>query len=134
MDDGQIVQARQRAERAVKDMKDGPLKIAAFETILVRLLAETSTMVQSGPATGRRPTVVEERPNTLRGRVLAIKAEGFFEEQRGIGEVREALGSRGWHYPVTTLSGLMQSLVRQKELRRERKAMGSKEIWKYSNS
>jgi len=44
------------------------------------------------------------------GRILAIRSEGFFKTQRSLGEVRESLGSRGWHYPLTTLSGVMQAL------------------------
>ena len=133
MSDKKLVEVRKRAERAVEGMAEGPLKIAAFQTILATLLADSDR----GEEVQRAPGEVVGRrggdPNTLRGRILVIKSEGFFKEQRTLGEVREALGTRGWHYPVTTLSGTMQSLVRRRELRRERTGAGGKQAWKYSN-
>ncbi len=81
----------------------------------------------------KAPAGRSEQPGTLTGRILAIRSEGFFKTQRSLGEVRESLGSRGWHYPLTTLSGVMQALVRQRELRRERMSVGNKQVWKYSN-
>jgi hypothetical protein len=133
MADDSLVSARKRAERAVESMTDGPLKIAAFQTILAKLLADPDPGEQIQRMPGKAPVKKEKQPNSLTGRILAIGSEGFFKEQRSLGEVREALGSRGWHYPVTTLSGVMQSLVRKRHLRRERMAVGDKQVWKYSN-
>src|SRR6266403_4714230 len=126
-----LIQARERAERAVEGMQDGPLKTAAFQTILEKLLNEAhpEESIQTAP---KPPNRIVKQPDTLTGRVLAVKAEGFFKTQRSLSEVREALGSRGWHYPVTTLSGAMQGLVRQRQLRRERVSDGKKRVWKYS--
>jgi hypothetical protein len=127
-----LIQARKRAERAVEGMQDGALKTAAFQTILAKLLndADPGEGIQ---AASKVPTRKGKQPDTLTGRVLAVKDEGFFKTQRSLGEVREELGSRGWHYPVTTLSGAMQGLVRQRQLRRERVSDGKKRLWKYSN-
>src|SRR5271155_4710521 len=128
-----LVQARRRAEQAVKDMDDGPLKIAAFETILTNLLSGTDTTDRvEGKSTKSRRSA-EERPATLKGRILGIGSTGFFKVQRTLGDVREALGSHGWHYPLTSLSGAMQAIVRQGRLRRERVTVGRKKVWKYSN-
>jgi hypothetical protein len=127
-----LIQARKRAERAVEGMQDGPLKTAAFQTILAKLLNDSDS--EEGIQTvSKVPTRKGRQPDTLTGRVLAVKDEGFFKTQRSLGEVREALGSRGWHYPVTTLSGAMQGLVRQRQLRRERVSDGKKKVWRYSN-
>jgi len=132
MQDNALVAARMQAERAVQDMKEGPLKIAAFQTILAKLLTESESGGQ--PHLPNKETPVRpEPPDTTTGRILAIKAEGFFASQRSLSEVREALGSRGWHYPLTTLSGAMQALVRQRHLRRERVNVGRKNVWLYSN-
>ena len=132
MTDDPLIAARKRAERAVEGMVDGPLKVAAFQTILGKLLTESHPAeVQGVPvkaSAGR-----SEQPGTLTARILAIRSEGFFKTQRSLGEVRESLGSRGWHYPLTTLSGVMQALVRRRDLRRERVTVGSKQVWKYSN-
>ena len=133
MTDDSLVVARKRAERAVEGMADGPLKIAAFQTILAKLLAESASSEQVQRLPVKAPAGRSEQPGTLTGRILAIKAEEFFKAQRSLSEVRESLGSRGWHYPLTTLSGAMQALVRQRALRRERMAMGNKQVWKYSN-
>jgi hypothetical protein len=133
MNDSMLIETRKRAERAVEGMAEGALKIAAFQTILATLLAESD----QGEGVQRVPRESAVRrgkdPNTLGERVLVIKSEGFFKAQRALGEIREALGVRGWHYPVTTLSGAMQSLVRSRQLRRERTGVGSKQVWKYSN-
>ena len=131
MADNSLIVARKKAEHAVEGMPDGPLKIAAFQTILAKLLAESDP---TEPSTSGKAVVNKvSLPDTLSGRMLAIRSEGFFKSQRSLKEVREALGSRGWHYPLTTLSGAMQALVRQRQLRRERVAVGNKQVWKYSN-
>jgi len=133
MTDDPLVQARKRAERAVEGMDQGPLKIAAFQTILAKLLADSGPGAEVQRAPAKAPASTGKRAGTLTGRVLGITSEGFFKTQRSLGEVREALGSRGWHYPLTTLSGVMQALVRQRQLRRERVNVGKKMVWKYSN-
>ena len=129
-----LVVARKQAERAVEGMAEGPLKIAAFQTILASLLSNSNPVAQNARSSSKATARPEGRPDTLTGRILAIASEGYFETQRSLGEVREALGSHGWHYPVTTLSGAMQSLVRQRNLRRERVTLRGRQVWKYSNS
>ena len=133
MDNQAIVKARQAAEHAVRDMQDGPLKIAAFQTILEKLLASPE---ESRRATGtgkpRKATPAADS-NSLRGRILTLKTDDYFQAQRGLGDVREELGKRGWHYPLTTLSGAMQVLTRRRELRREQVSKGGKRSWMYSN-
>ena len=133
MTEDPLIQARKRAERAVESMDEGPLKIAAFQAILTKLLGDPDPSERSGGTSAKGQPGAGKHPDTLTGRVLAIKSEGFFKTQRSLGEVREALGSRGWHYPLTTLSGVMQGLVQQRLLRRERVSVGKKKVWKYSN-
>jgi len=136
--------ARKSAESAVADMADKDLKVAAFTTILGRLLAvpdskptDTGTKQPAEAKGARGPFSKSEthQENTLTGRILSVRDDGFFSSQRSLTEVRDELAKHGWHYPVTTLSGAMQSLVR-KELRRERVAASETEgrrVWKYSN-
>ncbi|PYU53178.1 MAG: hypothetical protein DMG48_02785 [Acidobacteria bacterium] len=134
MADDSLVRARKRAEHAVAGMAEGPLKTAAFQTILAKLLADADVGEQVQPPPSRALPGRKQQPRTLTERILAIRSEGFFKPQRSLSEVREALGSRGWHYPLTTLSGVMQALVRRRELRRERVSVGNKQVWKYSNA
>src|SRR5690242_4921079 len=133
MSEDALIRARKRAEHAVEGMKEGPLKTAAFQTILSRLLSEPDIPERRAGEVSRAAPRSRRQPDTLMERIRSIAAEGFFKSQRSLGEVREALGSHGWHYPLTTLSGTMQSLVRHRELRRERGATGGRKVWKYSN-
>jgi hypothetical protein len=133
--DNELVLARKKAEKAVEDMAEGQLKVAAFQTILERLLSDSRSFTEPTP---RLPHKVQEvkavPPNTSIGRILSIKSEEFFKTQRSLAEVKTALGSRGWHYALSSLSGSMQTLVQKRHLRRERVNVGGKTVWKYSNA
>ena len=133
MTDDPLIKARKRAEHALEGMKEGPLKIAAFQGILAKLLSELKPATDGQRMPDRATLRKAKPPHTLTARVVSLRSEGFFMAQRSLGEVREALGSRGWHYPATTLSGVMQSLVQKHHLRRERVNAGEKKIWKYSD-
>ena len=133
MTEDPLVRARKRAERAVDGMEDGPLKVAAFQAILGKLLNALDSDDGGRPIPVKASSHAGKQPDTLNGRILAIRGEGFFKMQRSLSEVREALGSRGWHYPLTTLSGAMQALVRKRQLRRERVNAGKKKVWKYAD-
>jgi hypothetical protein len=133
MADDPLVRARKRAEQAVAGMAEGPLKTAAFQTILAKLLTDADSGERIEHAAAKAPSGSKRQPRTLTERILAIRSEGFFKLQRSLSDVRAALGSRGWHYPLTTLSGVMQTLAQQRELRRERATSGNKQVWKYSN-
>jgi hypothetical protein len=133
-----LLEARKAAERAVSEMADGDLKVKAFEVILGHLLAGRQ---QPGAAAGADSGQIERGrksrksavPASAGDRVLALKEEGFFKDQPTIGEVREALKAHGWNYPVTSLSGTMQTLVQQRKLRRQREKKGNKKVYRYSN-
>ncbi len=135
-----LVEARKAAERAVSEMADGDLKVKAFEVILGHLLAgreqpaaAPEAETGSGQVERGRKTRKSAAPNSAGDRVLALKEEGFFKDQPTIGEIREALKAHGWNYPVTSLSGTMQTLVQQRKLRRQRQKKGNKKVYRYSN-
>jgi hypothetical protein len=133
MADDPLVHARKRAERAVKGMRDGRLKTAAFQTILAKLLADSDRAEEDERTPPKASASTRKHPDTLRGRIVVIRTEGFFKTQRSLGEVREGLALRGWHYALTALSGTMQAMVGRRELRRERVTTGGRRVWKYSN-
>lgn len=142
MDTKTLVELRRKAEKAVEDMADGSLKVKAFEVILASLLGGGSPAPAPTPAAATDIEVPRAKDKsakadvparTLTGRILVLKDEGFFRTQQSIGKIREELKAHGWHYPVTTLSGALQNLVRSRQLRRERAAEGKKKLWKYSN-
>lgn len=135
----QLLDARKQAEQAVVDMPEGDLKLKAFETILKHLLSTLSESTREDPVADKKPRSIQEIgsvkvPTSLTERILSLKGKGFFASQRSIAEVRQELKKYGWHYPVTSLSGALQSLVQKGDLRREMVTDGTgKKVWKYSN-
>ena len=136
---GHLIQIRKEAEQAVRDMPEGDLKLKAFETILAHLLASGSVAsTQGAPADKKAPQAREvsstKVPASVSGRILSLRADRFFEEERSIADIRQELKTHGWHYPATSLSGALQSLVQKRELRREQVAdERGRKHWGYSN-
>lgn len=141
MDAKHVIAVRKQAERAVAEMPDGELKVKAFEVILNHLLggaAPSASKTEHAQVSTRvsRPVSAAKESSpakSISGRILVLRDEGFFKNQKTIGEVREELRAHGWHYPLTTLSGRLQALVQQRKLRRERATHANKKLWKYSN-
>jgi hypothetical protein len=61
--------------------------------------------------------------------VASLKEEGFFDKAKRLGDISHKLEESGFMYPVTTLSGVMLSLVKKKILSRK-KLDGA---WVYGN-
>jgi len=146
MDANTLIEARKKAELAVAEMPEGELRVEAFKLILNRLLMDggSPTPVGKGPAVrhqrgkNRKTKHHAEHqedavPRSTPSRVLELKAEGFFDQQRGIGEIREELQTHGWRYGLTDLSGPLMKLVRERELRRSKVKDGNKTTYKYFN-
>ena len=79
MTEDPLVRARKRAERAVEDMDEGPLKSAAFEVILSKLLNDPDLQGQTRQDAAKARPGREAQPGTLSGRILAIGSEGFLK-------------------------------------------------------
>ncbi len=131
-----------RAEQAVASVKDPELRRVAFEKILDRLLGagedhvlkkgkqkkqSASTNTSTAKTTGRRssgPT----------GFVREMTQDGFFKKPKTIAQVKAELENRGHHIPLTSLSGPLQSLCKDRTLRRQRTTDGGKkQTFSYSN-
>ena len=138
MDTKTLVAIRKEAEKAIAEMPDGDLKVKAFEVILGHLLT-------AGGGTARRPVPAppeeeeDARParkgkaaKSATARILVLREEGFFKNQRSMGEVSAELAAHGWHYPLTALSGNLQGLTQRREIRRVRAKKGNKKVWLYS--
>jgi hypothetical protein len=148
MDAKNLLEARKAAEQAVEGMPDGDLKVKAFEVILNRILSLPDQTVQPNKLGGSKrhrqngtrsssPAAGTDQANGIPvsapDRILTLKADGFFSEQRGIGDIREELQTHGWRYDVTALSGTLMKLVRAKHLRRAKTTDGNKTSYKYFN-
>jgi hypothetical protein len=138
----QLIGLRRTAEKAVSDMPEGELKVKAFEVILNNLLrghkhgggGEDDTATAHTRPKQHRRNRRTAAPTSRPDRVLQLKDEGYFRGERSISDVRQELGVHGWHYPLTALSGTLQTLVQRRELRRQKVRHGTKEIWRYSNA
>lgn len=135
MDTKKLVAIRKEAEKAIAEMPDGDLKVKAFEVILGHLLgAGGGTPRQPAPDQGEdmRPARKGKAAKSATARILVLREEGFFKNQRSMGEVSAELAAHGWHYPLTALSGNLQGLTQRREIRRVRAKKGNKKVWLYS--
>lgn len=148
MDAGSLLELRKKAQAAVADMPDGDLKLKAFELILNRLLAAEDAATATERGAGKRVSKGEGRraakstksgatvgvvSDSTPARILSLKADGYFKEERGIGEIQDELRTRGWIYDVTALSAPLMRLLHEGELRRRKAPDGNKTIFKYFN-
>jgi hypothetical protein len=146
MDTNALIEARKKAELAVAEMSEGELRVEAFKIILNRLLAEGGNAAPPAKGRASHPQHDKRRnpdssseadedgvPHSAPARVLALKAEGFFGERRGISDIRDELQTHGWRYDITALSGTLMSLVQKRQLRRSKVEDGNKTTYKYFN-
>lgn len=129
-----------QAERAVSGVKDPELKRIAFQKVLDELLtgggAARAANGKGSAKTNRRPAAKSAKKKTTgpKAYIMEMVEDDFFKKPKPMGEVRDELGNRGHHIPLTSLSGPLQGLCREKILRRQ-KAVGSgkKKTFVYSN-
>ncbi len=138
MDANKLIEMRKQAEKAVAEMPDGELKLKAFEVILSHLLASKEpTLTRDAQASpkvvGKKEAEADIDAETAAGRILVLKEEGFFKTPKSSGQIRDELQAHGWHYPATSLSGELISLVQRRKLRRQKDKLGNKKLWVYTN-
>src|SRR5260370_19582715 len=82
-----LLALRKRAENAVADMTDGPLKIKAFEVILQSLLSVPATVDESDPSSRTSQPIRSITPNSLTERVTLLPDAPFFDEPNSLREI-----------------------------------------------
>jgi hypothetical protein len=146
MDTNKLIEARKKAEQAVADMADGELKLKAFGMFLEKLLSADNSgdsgfgsrkRTKGRARAGRDASETQKKDAAPAGsvpaRIIELKEEGFFTEERGIREIQDELRTHGWRYDLTALSGPLMRLVRKRDLRRLQVNDGNKAIYKYFN-
>jgi len=137
MNHDELIRAVATAELAVKQMPDGALKTAAFQTILQELLqrqrgnSNADAMIPAAASAKRKKNSLSSTGTT--GRIEGLIGEGIFGQQRSLAEIRQILAERGWHYEPDDLGTPLTRLVQRKRLRRVRVAEAGKKTWRYSN-
>ncbi len=114
-----------KAEAAVAAVKDTELRKVAFERILDRLLSPAANAghTRTRNETSRATFSNSNLPKAKKGPTSYVEElikDGFFKQQRTIGEVRAELANHGHHVPTTSLSGPLQTQCQHKRLRREK--------------
>lgn len=137
MDAKKLIEIRKEAEKAVAEMPDGELKLKAFEVILNHLIS-VGTEVKTVTAEKAKDASVNESEKdfpaqSVAGRLLVLKEEGFFKNPKMLAEIREELQAHGWHYPNATIAPILIKLVQKQKLRRQKIKEGNAEPWKYTN-
>jgi hypothetical protein len=62
----------------------------------------------------------EKKRDSAADLIVRLKEEGFFEKPRTLGDIASALEESGHLYPVTSLSGVLLNLLKQRQLRRKK--------------
>src|SRR5438094_7031722 len=95
---------------------------------VVSIVASIEDLRRPGPH-GRQEEKKKEAKKQKSGtdRVVGLKEEGFFDKPKRLADVASKLEQSGYLYPVTTLSGVMLTLVQKKILTRKK----SDGVWVY---
>jgi len=130
-----------QAEEATSAVKDPELRRVAFERVLDDLLSGSGIATQSNERSAKRAGRSTDKPSKSRkprgpkDHIRKLIEDRFFEKPKTIAEVKAELANRGYHIPVTSLSGPLQSLCRERVLRRNKAKSGEKgkkPVYKYS--
>lgn len=99
------------------DIDGTPAEIAA---LLKTLKVGTAAAATSAAKLATSPRKKTTRP-TLPGLIAELIDAKFFAKPKGIAEIRMQLADLGHHYPVTSMSGPLQDLAKERRLRRFKK-------------
>lgn len=131
------------AEKAVLAVKDAELRRSAFQIVLEDLLGGGSGMSRHVSAkvestqsrqSSSRPAKTRKARGGTQSYVDELLSEGFFKERRSISDVKAELENRGHHIPLSSLSGPLQRMCKERRLRRQKTAeTGSRSTYSYSN-
>jgi hypothetical protein len=100
---------------------------AEVANVVARIRGAPSSTGRRGES--KRETAKREakRERTASDLVANLKEEGFFDKPKRLADVGQKLEESGYLYPVTTLSGVMLSLVQKRILTRKK----SDGVWIY---
>lgn len=94
-----------------------------------REVAEIVAEIEMRPAIEEKKRVISvevakkkeaKKRNAASDLIIELKEDGFFEKPKNLGAISHALESRGYIYPITTLSGVALGLVQRKLLGRKK--------------
>lgn len=120
------------AELLLETLNGDIVKVSGSQDEIAHILrtvgvrqASTNNADRAATGRGKRGKARMAGPTDL---IRSLKEDGFFDNERSLSDVQEALKLRGRIYAVTSLSPLLVRLVRDRRLGRVR---GPKGRWMY---
>lgn len=113
------------AKATIKSKTGTMITIKGTEKEVSSIIAQFERGITISHAKGKPSKVAilkkEQKKNrTISDLVIEIKEEGFFDKPKNLTEIMNTLEEKGHICPITTLSGVMMSLVQKKLLRRKK--------------
>ncbi len=65
--------------------------------------------------------------------ILELKEEGFFSTPRTISDIKNKLAELAVHKPITSFPPYLNSLIKEKSLKRTKQNKEGKDVWVYEN-
>jgi len=112
------------AQAIVKEYKD-------LLKDLQEALGQKQQPIRTTSITGSKPKS-QQIQGGLKADIVTAVNEGFFDQKRTLTDLKTNLAKKGIIKPLTSLSGPMKELVRDKVLERDLQTIGNKKVWFYS--
>ncbi|MEM2102103.1 MAG: hypothetical protein QXM22_01150 [Candidatus Bathyarchaeia archaeon] len=81
--------------------------------------------------TEKESKITEQKKRGTKTLLLGLKDEGFFNVERTISQIRDALHAKGKIVELTDLPPYLLKLVRTDALKRAKKEIAKKKMWVY---
>jgi len=135
-DGKKITKAYDEAKKLVKNF-DSEFKSAAFNVIFELLLLENKiTVAETKTKKLSQKRSIKSGSPSKKGPMDQLKdlvSEDFFSSSHSMKEILQELDSRGHSYEPKDLTGQLNTLVRNKNLRRTKKKIGKKTVIHWIN-
>lgn len=79
----------------------------------------------------KKPKMVLPGKKSTDDLLMELKNEGFFDEEKTLSQIRDALHAKGRIVRITGLPPYLLKLVRNNVLKRVRKVVDKKKVWVY---
>lgn len=131
-----ITDISEKAKTLVAEV-DEKYRQTTYSVIFSKLLSLETNEIQNTTVKGKQNISSKiQQTSTKKGpksQLITLVNDGFFKSLRSIPDIINELDKRNRHYKQTDLTRPLESLVHNRILRRDKKKIGNKEIWHYSN-
>ena len=113
------------AKATIKSNTGAVITIEGSDSEVSKILSsfertESVTQAKKVKEKGHKLKTEEKKRSSASDLIVELKEDEFFAKPKALGEISRALEEKGFLYPVTTLSGVVLTLVQKKLLRRKK--------------